>query len=172
MHQTFFRTLCLYETGRRALCELSVSVQLESTRKRERRKKNVLKQIYKIAGKTLQRKNAKTWSALVLSCNSLSECNWTESFWNLSEKRQAPIWIISQTKQLSANHCRNERLNKKKLVYISMHFYKVFFLDILPFSTSEISFCFCWCCFRHLQLQAKRVNQDLCLEVGSMHAGK
>lgn len=120
MHQTFCRTLCLYETGRRALCELSVSVQLESTRKKRRRKKVFQNRYTKLQGKCYKERMQKTWSASVLSCNSLSECNWTESFRNLSGIRQAPIWIISQTKQLSANHCRNERLNKTKKTSIHL----------------------------------------------------
>lgn len=117
--------------------------------------------------KERMRKLETLWFCLA---NSLSECNWTESFQNLSEwdKRQFESYQKQNNRLQTVEKEKKKYLNKK--IHISMHFYEVFFLHILPYSTSAISFRCCF--FLLLQVWANKVNRDLCLKMGSMHGSK
>lgn len=100
--------LCALLAGRRALWELSMSVQLESDGKRKRCDESVSNLCtHRKSSSTrknwLQRKNAKSWSVAGF-CFAIvrfeqwfclpSECNWTEKFsQTCAGIKQAPIWI-------------------------------------------------------------------------------
>lgn len=139
MHQTFCRTLCLCETGRRVLCELSVSVQLESTRKTRGRKKCFKTDIQNCRENATKKecKNLKRFG-FVLQLSKWMQLNWkfAKLVW---DKTSANLNHITN-KTTVCKPLQKRKAKQKRLVYISMHFYKVFFLYILPFSTSAISF--------------------------------
>lgn len=157
--------LCALLAGRRALWELSMSVQLESDGKRKRCDESVSNLCtHRKSSSTrknwLQRKNAKSWSVAGF-CFAIvrfeqwfclpSECNWTEKFsQTCAGIKQAPIWIgISLSlfhfrRKQCAESSTTEKVKPEK--YITMHFCEVFlFLHILPFSMSGTYRLLCVC---------------------------
>lgn len=136
MHQSFCCALS-YEDGRRALCELSVSVQLESTQEKNAAFQNRYIQNCKANATKKECENLKRFG-FVLQLSKWMQLNW--KFPKLVWIRQAPIWIISQTKQLSAIRWKRKAKQDEKNYTSRCTFTKFSFCILCHFLRAQFRF--------------------------------